>query len=54
MLYTEEMLKKYACPMSETVCETVLEKLKQKQKRLFSIGFKPVSEIKRHDPSTAY
>lgn len=54
MLYTEETLKKYAFPMSETICETVLDKLKQKQKRLFSIGFNPVSDIKRHDPSAAY
>lgn len=54
MLYTEEKLKKYACPMSEIICETVLDKLKQKQKRLFSRGFKSVSDIKRHDPAAAY
>lgn len=40
--------------MSETICETILEKLQQKQKRLLSIGFKSVSEIKRHDSSAAY
>lgn len=54
MLYTDETLKKYACPMSETICENVLEKLKLKQQRLFSIGFISVSVIKRHDTSAAY
>lgn len=54
MVYTEEILAKYACPLAENINEANLERMELHLQKLLRSGYKQESRILRKDSSASY